>query len=89
MINVKKYRNKPVVVEAMIFTGANADEVDKWINGEKAIPGWGTCTLLAIETLEGTMYAQVGDYIIRGVNGEFYPCKPDIFTKTYETLEEL
>ena len=41
---------------------------------------------LRIGTLEGTMTAQLGDYIIRGVNGEFYPCKPDIFEKTYEEV---
>lgn len=41
-----------------------------------------------IETLEGTMKASVGDYIIKGVNGEFYPCKPDIFEKTYEEVAE-
>ncbi|WP_407690379.1 hypothetical protein [Salimicrobium halophilum] len=42
---------------------------------------------LRIETLEGTMRADVGDYVIKGVNGEFYPCKPDIFEKTYEAVE--
>jgi hypothetical protein len=88
MSNVKKYRKKPVVIEAMVFTGANANEVDRWINGKEADFSWGTnCDLWEIETLEGTMYAQRGDYIIRGVNGEFYPCKPDVFAKTYEAVE--
>lgn len=41
---------------------------------------------IPVETLEGTMRASVGDYIIKGVNGEFYPCKPDIFEKTYEKV---
>lgn len=44
--------------------------------------------IMYIETLEGTMKASVGDYIIKGVNGEFYPCKPDIFEKTYEEVAE-
>lgn len=43
---------------------------------------------IKIETLKGTMKASVGDYIIKGVNGEFYPCKPDIFAKTYEEVTE-
>lgn len=47
--------------------------------------GWND---LYIETLEGVMHAEPGDYIIKGVNGEFYPCKPDIFEKTYERVEE-
>lgn len=44
---------------------------------------------LKIKTLEGVMTADIGDYIIKGVNGEFYPCKPDIFEKTYEEVKEL
>lgn len=61
----KKYRKKPIVIEAY--------QTDK---------------VMYIETLEGTMKANVGDYIITGVNGEQYPCKPDIFNKTYETVSE-
>ena len=45
-------------------------------------------TCIEIETLEGTMLADIGDYIIKGVNGEFYPCKPDIFEKTYDVVKE-
>lgn len=44
--------------------------------------------VIKIETLEGVMDASIGDWIIKGVNGEFYPCKPDIFEKTYEAVEE-
>ena len=65
MPETKKFRKKPVVIEAY--------QTDKEID---------------IETLEGTMHASVGDWIITGVNGEKYPCKPDIFKKTYEPLEE-
>ena len=85
---IKKYRKKPVVVEAMIFTGSNANEVDQWINGADAELNWGKCDFWRIETLEGDMYAQIGDYIIKGVEGEFYPCKPGIFEATYEKEQE-
>lgn len=70
-----KYRKKPVVVEAVQWTGENFDEVISfaatavWFDGLGAV--W-------IDTLEGDMIAKIGDYIIKGVRGEFYPCKPDI-----------
>jgi hypothetical protein len=51
------------------------------------MPEDGIMDRLVIKTLEGEMTASVGDYIIRGVNGEFYPCKPDIFSKTYEEVQ--
>lgn len=79
-----KFRKKPVVVEAFKFTH---DEVPDWW---KNLPGVqievDTCTAL-IPTLEGVMRAQRGDWIIRGVNGEIYPCKPDIFEATYEAVQ--
>ena len=80
----KKYRKKPVVIEAIQWAGNNLSEIDNFIgrtvdNKE---------TTLVIHTLEGDMEASIGDYIIKGVNGEFYPCKPDIFDKTYEEVKE-
>ena len=85
-----KYRKKPVVIEAYKFTGhgKNVDFIAKWADGNC----WTDSDELAVSTLEGTVYAKVGDYIIKGVKGEFYPCKPDIFELTYEqaeTMEEL
>lgn len=90
-----KYRKKPVVVEAFQFTAQPWDQFPEWIREPKAPSvvygddkeGEGGY-FLAILTLEGTMTAHVGDWIIRGVNGELYPCKPDIFEKTYELVEE-
>lgn len=91
----KKYRKKPVVVEAMQFTGKNALEVMTWANtfatGESSIPAFGEDFVtglqeLTIKTLEGTHEATPGDYIIRGVKNELYPCKPDIFEQTYEAV---
>lgn len=83
-----KYRKKPVVIEAIIFDGANAQECAEF-TGERQ-DGWTygrDCDFYEIETLEGDMRASIGDFIIKGVNGEFYPCKPDIFAKTYELAE--
>ena len=78
-----KYRKKPVVIEAVQWTGENHAEMCEFIDPEvfEIIPRVG----LVIHTLEGDHHASPGDYIIKGVNGEFYPCKPDIFAKTYES----
>lgn len=80
-------RKKPVEVEYVQWTGENRQEVLSFSN--KVL--W-SCTsegaVLTISTLEGTMTASIGDYIIKGVEGEFYPCKPDIFHKTYEEVPQ-
>lgn len=81
-----KYRKKPVVIEAVRWTGSITPEMEDWLGEVKVLPKGSS---LLIPTLEGVMEARRGDYIIRGVNGELYPCKPDIFKKTYELLEEL
>lgn len=80
-----KYRKKPVVIEAVRWTGSITPEVEDLLGEAKVLPKGSS---LLIPTLEGVMEARRGDYIIRGVNGELYPCKPDIFKKTYELLEE-
>lgn len=80
----KKYRKKPVVVEAMEFTDETKNQVHSFVTCTTS-PDWEDGEpVLKIQTLEGVMTARLGDYIIKGVNGEFYPCKPDIFHKTYE-----
>lgn len=84
---VKKYRKKPVVIEAVLFTGHNANDVLPWIKRACVIEEDFISTgeqSIVIETLEGDMRADPGDYIIKGVKGGFYPCKPDIFEATYE-----
>lgn len=81
-----KYRKKPVVIEAVRWTGSITPEMEDLLGEVKVLPKGSS---LLIPTLEGVMEARRGDYIIRGVNGELYPCKPDIFKKTYELLEEL
>ncbi len=80
---IKKYRKKPVVIEAIQWNGSNYKDIKDFCK-EAVIDQNLT---LVIETLEGDHYAKEGDYIIKGVKGEFYPCKPDIFEKTYEEIE--
>lgn len=81
-----KYRKKPVVIEAVQFDGT--DESCDWLLPQLRDGSISrSFNKLHIKTLEGTMTADVGDWIIKGVNGEFYPCKPDIFDKTYEAAE--
>lgn len=79
---IKKYKKKPVIIEAVQWTGENLSEIDNFVSGNINIKG----TSLIIHTLEGDMEASINDYIIKGVNGEFYPCKPDIFIKTYTRM---
>ena len=82
-----KYRKKPVVIEAIQWTGNNADEVECF-TGEKNFYRVLYDNSLVIPMLEGDHKAIVGDWIIRGTQGEFYLCKPDIFKKTYEEVKE-
>ena len=84
---MSKYIKKPVEVEAVQFDGT--DESVEWLLPQLKSGEIGrACNKLYIKTLEGVMEAKVGDYVIKGVNGEFYPCKPDIFEKTYEKIED-
>jgi len=84
-----KYRKKPVVIEAIQFTGWNWAECFQFMSPEPLMfPQWmKEYESIDINTLEGKMKCSKGDYIIKGVNGEYYPCKPDIFEKTYEPVE--
>lgn len=87
-----KYRKKPVVVEAVQFTRQNQERCKQFTQGKlrdvkipRSIDGVMTGT---VDTLEGEYTATENDYIIKGIKGEFYPCKPGIFHKTYERVEE-
>lgn len=82
---ISKYVKKPVVVEAVKYTGQNKSEIQSFVGKELVQRLDGS---LQIETLEGIMCANVGDYVIKGVSGEFYPCKPIIFNKTYDLVEQ-
>lgn len=97
---IMKAKKKPVTIEFVQWTGDNLFEVvtfisrkpsldsmvemGKWEDYERIVEQEG----LKIPTLEGRMEASIGDYIIKGVQGEFYPCKPDIFFATYDILDE-
>ena len=82
-----KYRKKPVVIEAIQFTN-NGKELVEWCGCDFSKNPDGEYEFLLIHTLEGTHRADIGDYIIKGVKGEFYPCKPDIFEMTYEVEQK-
>lgn len=88
-----RYRKKPVEVEAIVWDGTNVDEIKEFCGNvthfDTQPNGTNNDThyFLYINTLEGKMYAPIGDYIIKGVNGEFYPCKPDIFEKSYDVIQ--
>lgn len=86
---MSKYRKKPVEVEAMQFTrdSESAEFVAAWCSGALYRLPDDTVSQIRIGTLEGEMVAAPGDWIIRGVQGEFYPCKPDIFEATYEPVQ--
>jgi hypothetical protein len=94
-----KYRKRPVVIDAIQWTGENQREMWDFLTGRtndymsvsgdnfyidhSKIKGG-----LVIKTFEGEHLASIGDYIIKGVKGEFYPCKPDVFEATYEPVKE-
>lgn len=92
---IKKYKKKPVIIEAVEWTGDNINEVGEFMGKEncdieysniETIHGIDIIVEITIHTLEGNMHVDKGDYIIKGIKGEFYPCKPDIFKQTYEAL---
>jgi len=81
-----KFRKKPVVIEAMRVSKPYK-HIIAW-SGAGKVMDRGKVAYLIIHTLEGDMRADPGDWIIRGVQGEFYPCKPDIFAATYEEASD-
>jgi hypothetical protein len=91
---IKQYKKNPVVIEAIQLTSDNFAEVEAFIgytdntrrhySNEQEFLRQENPVGIYVKTLEGTMLASIGDYVIKGVKGEFYPCKPDIFSYTYE-----
>lgn len=95
-----KYRKKPIVIDTIQWDGFNISEIkefvgksatyvihDEFYNRGEGIPSVPPWVDITIHTLEGDHKCSELDYIIKGVNGEFYPCKPDIFAKTYEPVD--
>lgn len=90
-----KFRKKPVVIEAIQFTRKSFNDIVKWIDAERTtMVEWDydskidDDTYIVIKTLEGNMKVNLTDWVIRGVKGEFYPCRDDIFRMTYEECSE-
>ena len=87
---INKYKTKPVVIEAMQYINFSQSygDLSKFVNDHNSLfiveP---QNPQLAIKTLEGNMRISEGDYIIKGLRGEFYPCKPDVFEKKYEKID--
>lgn len=92
-----KYRKRPIVIEALRFDGTNGPEIETWAGQvgtnkgvvERHDASGNNAGVIRIDTLEGTMNALVGDWVIKGIKGEFYPCRDDIFAATYEPVTEL
>lgn len=85
-MNIKKAKKKPVEIEFIQFTD-KCSVMDILLWAKSKVKYKTTKNYIIINTLEGEMTANVDDYIVKGVNGEFYPVKPDIFNKTYEVIE--
>jgi len=84
---IRKYRKKPVEVEAVQYTGSAENLIELLeFTGQGDLHYNPVDNTIVIETLEGNMIASLGDFIIKGVSGEFYPCKPDIFKITYDPV---
>lgn len=79
-----KFRKKPLMIEAIQWNGANGTEIAEWAGNNISFPS--PNGNMPVHTLEGTLYASVGDWIIKGIKEEFYPCKPDIFEQIYEPI---
>jgi hypothetical protein len=81
-----KFYKKPIEIDAVQFRGDNWDEISDHFDGYDIDAVWMDGDNMVIRTIEGYMTARLGDWIIKGINGEFYPCKSEIFRKTYEPL---
>ena len=86
---MQKFVKKPVVIEAIQYNGENIEAIEDFV-GKKlsTVMSSDVDVKLIIPTLEGDMKASKGDYIIKGIKGEFYPCKPDVFKSTYNVVED-
>lgn len=103
-IMIKKYKTKPVEIEAIEYDGNNIEQIKKFLGNnfikktktiemhipceESIFPVPVPYIAYYIRTLEGDMKISKGDYIIKGIEGEFYPCKPDVFKQKYELIKE-
>ncbi len=86
---IRKARKKPVEIEFIKYTGDNKQEIYDWTNAKvcDVIDHLDGSTYFGVNTLEGFLIVKVGSYIVKGVEGEFYPVEPNIFNKTYEVID--
>ena len=82
-----KFRKKPVVIDAVQWHGNNFQEVSDLVGDSEHVVFMNGDRTLEIPTLEGRMLGMIGDWVIKGIKGEFYPCKPDIFAATYDSVD--
>lgn len=85
----RSYRKKPMIIQAVQYTAvSDAEKIAEWCGGVVRKPNNATpYPQIIISTLEGDMAAEMPDYIIRGIKGEYYPCKPDVFEASYEEVK--
>ncbi|MGD6773360.1 hypothetical protein [Staphylococcus simulans] len=90
IITIHKAVKKPVEIEYIQFKNmVNAGEIERWTNLKARYDDSNGKDLIFIDTLEGTMKAEINDYIVKGIHEEFYPVKPKVFEKTYDILEDV
>src|SRR5690242_6544144 len=82
-----KFRKRSIEVEAMQFDGTNGRQIRNWAGKESVCQSHYEPKRIIIRTLEGHLYAQIGDWVIKGIAGEIYPCKQNIFEQTYDKIE--
>lgn len=80
---IRKYRKKPAEIVALRYDGENAEDIQKFVGPTECVLWDGE---VYVDTMEGRMHVSAGDYVIKGVQGEFYPCKENIFNETYEEV---
>ena len=88
-LDVRNFRSLPVEIEAAQYTGENQVELAAWLKAHGAKTGWNSEGDFWIHTPEGTMVASPNAWVIRGTQGEFYPCMPEVFDIKYEEVDEL
>ncbi|UXS45643.1 hypothetical protein [Staphylococcus delphini] len=89
-MTIHKARKKPVEIEFIQFKNlVSAGEIERWTNLQAVYDDSNGKDLMFIDTLEGVMTATINDYIVKGINGEFYAVKPNVFEKTYDILPDV
>jgi hypothetical protein len=86
-VTIKRFVKKPITIEALQFNGCNQENIRDWV-GHKVSAHHRNTGKLYINTLEGTLVVNIGDYVVQGIAGEFYPVREDIFNQSYEEIKD-